>query len=548
MRRALPILFLAAFAVRSGVAAESAVRPGHLLLTGRVVAADGATPADFAAILSDCKRVACRTAADGTLRCEMAPPADGYICLEHPRLGRKRIDLEKRQGNVPLGVVQLVEGGTIRIVKPLHVELPSNATIALLRAGEEIVPPRPVGSRETMELEGVKPGKYDVLLAGEGPLQRKLFPVEVVDRGEVEVSLSLDAYKLTSVIEYQKKPFASATVFLQEAAWTAEFETDQSGRFEAELWAPGDYAVRIESARLTQPYLLMKSASVADSDWRVTVPARRINGKVYDAETGRAVAGVTLEVETDDQTTRAKRRLDVGDDGTFTLTGAGDGHYRFSASAPGYLPSEVVPLDVAEGDGDPNVTVAMVRGIPVPVSVVDVRGQAIAEALVLTDVSDAEVRGFVRTDAAGLATVAVADRSSKSIFVLPRKGSFAIARLDAERDKGGARVVVPDGAATLTIETTIADGEPVPGVGFALRYAGMDVPAGVLRQFAAMHQLPMFTDARGTLRVSALPPGSYEIAWRQRGKTAVLPGGWTSVNLGAGETLLTQTFSKTQAP
>ena len=95
---------------------------GRVTLSGSAVAPDG-TAADFAVITADCKREVCTANADGTFRCTTPLPVDRSFCVEHPS-GRKRVELEGRTGQVDLGSLQLVAGGTIRVVKPSHVELP----------------------------------------------------------------------------------------------------------------------------------------------------------------------------------------------------------------------------------------------------------------------------------------------------------------------------------------------------------------------------------------------------------------------------------------
>ncbi|HEX8251565.1 MAG TPA: hypothetical protein VF846_00345 [Thermoanaerobaculia bacterium] len=79
-----------------GVASKAA--PGRVVLTGRAVSADGSTPADFAEITADCKRVVCSANADGSFKCNTPLPAEESFCVEHPRVGRKRIELAGAAG------------------------------------------------------------------------------------------------------------------------------------------------------------------------------------------------------------------------------------------------------------------------------------------------------------------------------------------------------------------------------------------------------------------------------------------------------------------
>lgn len=516
---------------------------GRVELNGRAVAPDGTTPADFAVITADCRREVCAANADGVFRCLTPLPVDGSFCIEHPRLGRKRVELEGRTGKVDLGIIQLVTGATLRVVKPPHVELPEGTTVSLLRKQQEIGEPQPIGVRALVEFPGLKAGKYDVLLSGSEPLQRKLFPVEIGESGETELALSLEPYRLTGEVEYRDKPLGNATVALDGPAWTAELTTDQSGRFDAQLWAPEDYGVMVTSGDLAQPYLVMERARPSDAHWRLRIPSRKITGRVFDAESGKPVFPVTLMIESESGETRTNRAVDTREDGTYEYPGAGDGHYVVSASAPAYLPSERVELQAREGDGDLHVDLPLLRGVQVPVTVVDTRGAPVAGANVVTDFTPAgAVSGIRRTDAEGHVTIPVAEKGRKTIYILPAKASFAVAQIDG-RQSAGVRVVVPDGVATLHIRAKTSDDEPLAGVGLILRHAGTDLPSGVLSSLAVQRQLRLSTDTAGELRLPALPAGAYEIAWTQHGQTAT-PGQWTRIELGAGETLITQTFSR----
>ena len=143
----------------------------------------------------------------------------------------------------------------------------------------------------------------------------------------------------------------------------------------------------------------------------------------------------------------------------------------------------------------------------------------------------------------GLVTIPVAEKGQKTIYVLPAQASFAVAQIDGTQTASGVRVVVPDGVATLHVRAKTTDDVPLAGVGLILRYAGTELPSSVLASLAFQRQLYSPTDTSGELRLPALPAGAYEIAWTQQGQTAA-PGQWTRVELGAGETLITQTFSR----
>ncbi|HYO78264.1 MAG TPA: carboxypeptidase regulatory-like domain-containing protein [Thermoanaerobaculia bacterium] len=522
---------------------STAAGPGMIVISGTAVGSDGTTPADFAEITADCKRVICSAAEDGSYRCRTRPPETGAYCIEHPRLGRKRVVIHSSGGAAEAGVVQLLTGSTIRVVKPLHVELPAETKVTLLLEREEIGKPQPIGgATEIVEFEGLEAGKYNVLLSGPEPLQRKLFPIEIADFGESEVVLALEPYRLTGEVVLRKKPLPDATVELEEDAWHADLRTDQSGAFSAELWSPGEYGVSVTAASLDYPYLVMQRASPADSHWRLDVPWRRISGRVFDADSGKPVARARLQLEAETGETRVQRSLDVREDGTFVYPGAGEGRYVITVTADGYLQGDRVELMLQKSDGDKTVELPMHRGIDVRMTVVNAALQPLAKASVLSDFTSAgALTGMSRTNEEGVATVAVAEKSTKTVYVIPAQSSFAIARVSARDKESGVTVTVPDGVATLRLQALTTDREPLPGMSVAIRYGGQEIPRHALATLADLREITLLTDATGQLVIPKLPAGPYEIGWRQRGVRVAAD--WTSVMLGPGETRVTQTFA-----
>jgi hypothetical protein len=518
---------------------------GRVSLKGRAVSATGSA-ADFAELTADCRRVLCTAEADGSFRCDAPFPEDGALCVEHPRFGRKRIELQTRSGEIDLGVVELVPGSTIRVIKPLHVELPAGTTVSLLQKRRALGEPQPLSSRSILEFPGLAAGKYNVLLAGPDPLQRKLFNVEVAADALAEVQLNIEPYRLTGEVEYRKKPLAGATVALDGDAWKGELEADQSGRFDAELWSPGEYGVSVSAPALVQPYLVMKRVSEADSHWRFTVPSRRITGRVFDAETGRPVEGASLQVTSDSSETRTSRNVELRDDGTFVYDGADVGTFGVEAMASGYAQGEPLRLSVRDGDGDLAVDVPLARAAQVQVTVVDAQLRPVAGAAVLSDFGpNGALKGVRRTRPDGTLVVTVPERGIQPVYIVTGS-SLATVRLTARDGESGVRVALPEGVAALHVNATSSEGDPLAGIGIALRYGGQEIPAGVVNMMTRERRAAAATDAAGNLRLIGLPAGEYEIGWMQKG--APRPVGWRRLTLGAGETKVSQSFRSKSGP
>jgi hypothetical protein len=234
--------------------------------------------------------------------------------------------------------------------------------------------------------------------------------------------------------------------------------------------------------------------------------------------------------------------VNVREDGTFEYPGAADGHYSFTAMAPGYLGGEKVQLTIREADGDQRLDLPLLRGVTVRVTVLDPAGNPLSGATVLSDFAQNGMpMRTSRTNAEGAVDVMVAEKGEKTIYVVPPHASFAAARVTARHAENGLRIIVPEGLATLRVQTKSSEDQPLPGISIALRHRGEPVPQGVLATMARDRKIALATNAAGELTIPALPAGDYEIAWRTRG-TAPVPG-WTKVTLGAGETKVTQTFA-----
>jgi hypothetical protein len=531
------LLWLATFPLDAAPQAETA----KLAFSGRAIASDGAA-ADFADVLIGCGDVSCSADEHGRFRCPIkVAPENESVCVEHPRLGRARIDVEGRRGEIDLGDVRLQFGATIRVTRPPHLELPDGAEVALLLDGKTLHAPKPIS--HGLDFNGLGAGDYVVLLTGREPQQRREFPVRADGVAISELFLELEPFRLTGDVALGKTPL-KAILTLYAENWNAELKTDAEGQFGAEMWESGTYAVTVESGAFRQPYSLLQTASPAESHWRITIPSRRIVGRVVDGDSREPIAQAAATLQSDSGGTTATRTLDIDADGNFEIVGVANGRYTLAAQAGGYVAGDPLVLDVREFDGDQRVELPLYRGKQIRLSVTNPQGVPIADAAVLTDFANAPLQSRIRrTDAQGALTLDLRKGEEQLVFVLPREGSMAMARVRSDAAEGGVRVVVPAGTATLRLEARTTGDEPLPGAGFYMRRDGVDIPLGVWANFVAMRGARLVTDAAGSLILPSLPPGEYELGWRPPEKR-VMAGRWIRVTLVPGETVVTQTFAE----
>lgn len=521
-------------------ARRSAPAKPHILLRGRAVGADHTTPGDFAEILGNCRDRLCTTSKDGTFQCEIASPPPAAVCIDHPRLGRAWIEIDPKAPSFDAGVVTLIHGAAVRVIRPPYVDLPRETNLSLLRDGS-LVKEEPLRGREIVEFGGLPAGKYEVLVAGPAPLQRRVFPVIAAANGDFEVLLAIERFSLTGQVKHGVALLQHAKVQLTGKRWRATLEADETGWFESEAWDETDYAVIVSAPELKQPYGVMKNCTRSDHHWELEIPKRRIYGTISDASSGKLISDASLAMESNSAETRRSRRIDAAADGSFEIDGVGEGTYKLLPSAPGYLPGDPIDFTIGKADDDRKVSISLQRGKSIRVMVVDARGMPLPMALVMDSAGGGSPRVAV-TGQDGTATIAVGERSSGPLFVLPRAGSFALVQVPAELPSEPLRVAVRDPEATLSLLARTKEGEPLPAVGYLLRFEGIDIPGAVLRTMAGMHAFPLVTDAQGRASIALLPPGRYDVAW-QPPRGLVGANRWIRVDVPAGETELKQTFS-----
>jgi hypothetical protein len=513
----------------------------HLTVSGTVTGQNEKVPAAFADVLVNCRDRVCSTDAAGRMNCVIRTTAVTSVCIEHPVLGRTRLDLAGRVGAVDLNSVALIPGATIRVVKPPHIVLPENSTVALLRNDQEVAAPRRFSDVDVEDFNGLAPGTYAVALRGPSPLQRKHYTVELVDREISELALSLDPYRLHGEIRFGKDALA-ATVTLAAEDWSAEVKSDEDGRFEADVWESTVFGVVVEANNLEPSFLTSLEASPSASTWQIHIPNRKMSGAVLDGETRKPIAGATIFLKSESGGTSTTRVVSAQDNGNFVVMGLADGRYSFSAKAEGYAAEAPVVVTLRPFDGDQTSDLLLWRGVDLPIQVTDAAGQPAANALLISNIDDPSQARLQRADGAGRAVWFVRKGAVQTLFVLPATGGLAVVPLtESSQNDGKAHIVVPIGEAALRIQARDDDDSPLSGVTLKLRWNGVDIPFGVLRQFATLHKGRAVSDRSGEIVLPNLPLGRYEITWLPPDQKSGV-GQPVLVTLTRGETFIKQTF------
>ena len=187
-----------------------------------------------------------------------------------------------------------------------------------------------------------------------------------------------------------------------------------------------------------------------------------------------------------------------------------------------------VHVHVSATDSARTVEIPLERGTVFVVSLVTPAGDPVARAIVIDGLGDGiNPDDFYSSDGAGQVTLRLRPDDARTLYILPREGSLAIAEVRAANAAEGVRVVVPPAVGTIRIRA-IAGGKPLARVMPLFRWNGRLIPPPIPRffPFADPGKIGIWTDENGYAELKAMPAGVYEF-FPARGEaevTAVVRG------------------------
>lgn len=366
--------------------------------------------------------------------------------------------------------------------------------------------------QSSFSVEGLDPGPYRIIVAGEGPLQRFAAPVLVDDGATATATVRIESARLELEVRRAGKPAPATNIELVfrdgDAVWRTSVATDDRGQAVEEIWQAGPYLAFVsgwsESKRLTASETI---------SWTLDVPDRVIRGRLLDAATKQPVRDAVVFLEARDGEGSQVSSMKSSDaDGVYAFESVPAGSYALTVRADGYETLRTASAPIAEEThletrdlhvqplGGHSLRVVNSFGVPIP-----------GAAVWIATAAGVRSAGVAKED--GRVVLPLAMNESGEAYVFPRSGSFAITRFGAVTESGAEelRVVVPDGVASLEMLTVSTDGEPLPRVPFIIRVNGVVMPGMVYEAMARHQGLPIWSDASGRALLSRMPPGRYEI-------------------------------------
>jgi hypothetical protein len=283
---------------------------------------------------------------------------------------------------------------------------------------------------------------------------------------------------------------------------------DAVGLKEDEIWQSGDYLAGVSS--WTESRRLDAGEAIT---WKMNLPDRIIRGRVTDAITGQSLANVpvSLHSTTTDggaslQTTRSAA------DGTYEFKMVRAGSYALIAQTDGYEDLRTPEVPLLEETVVEKRDLAMQVAIGPTVRAVNAAGMTMPSVHVyVATPTGVRFAGFTKDD--GRLTLPISPDERGVAYVIPRSGSFGMARFAPASEAGSQDVVVTvaDGSATLEVHAVSTDGEPIGGMSYLMRVDGILLPPEVKEALTRYQGWPLSSDAGGLLLLSHMPPGRYEI-------------------------------------
>lgn len=450
----------------------------------------------------------------GQFRTELAEPLPGEVVIVQTGFASALLSLLNLSGDVDLGVIHLGTGRnvTLRLVYPDEDVLPLR--VHLMREQAQKYAPTPIAARtieekqDVISFRDVSAGSYVVLLEGQEPLERLSKKLEV-EESDVEAEIRIAPFRLQGSVRVGEELLRSGTVELQDAAhsWRTSLAIDDRGEFGGRMWHGGKV-----SAFVTAPSIheLVRSPELGSdpSVWDVAFPSRYLRGRIFDEGTKQSVADASLSLQFAAGETRSNSRSTVQPDGSYSILAIKAGTYELRVEAPDYVPSRATVEVGRDDEGERNVDFPLARGVRHVLEVMWPSGAAVAGAAVLEGVASDGMnpeRSYT-TDGAGRLTLTLRRNEVRTLYILPREGSFGVARVAApeEPDAAPLRVTVPSPGAALRAQMRDARDEAVPAM-LLFRFNGELIPPPVIMRLTGQFEsAPM-------LHAASLPAGAYEL-------------------------------------
>jgi hypothetical protein len=485
------------------------------VIAGRVLTMKDQPIANAQVVRTD-RKVIARTDEQGNFRGEAGEPLPDSVFVEKAGFGSRLVPLQLAAGDVDLGTLRLGAG----IKLSLHIGRPEGnhdpMHVGLQRKTESKYDYTPTSSKELgadddkLVFEDLSQGEYSVVIEGKGLLEKLATEVKLGDT-DAEKDIKIEPYHLDGTARIGEDPINGNLRIVMSRLRMSLMLPIENGQFSATLWQHGKLSGVVQATGMSTYEVVTSPEIGADpSAWDIHFPKRLISGRVYDADTQQPIAGAKMDLLRNSGDSRWYGSILIQEDGTFSILSTKIGTYEFTVSAPDHTGIKQT-IEVRDGDGSVEQDFALAHGLLAILEVVWPSGIPVANAVVLDGVASDGYQAERRytLDASGQLSLRLQRGESRTLYVVPREGSLAVAHLAAqeEGDSKPVRVIMPEAAGSLRIQILTTEGKPaVAAVG--MRFNGETIPAPVLYEIGFRAATPQTLSDRVLVQ---LPAGAYEL-------------------------------------
>lgn len=496
----------------------------------------------------------CATANEqGAFACELKDPLPEALVVSASGYGPREVRIARNTaGDLDFGRVVLGGGRALKLKIVRPEAAPAKVSLFLDpkdRYEHSKLKTVSIREREEEVRFDAGGGRYQVLIAGEGPLERLEVPI-TIEEGDVEKTITIEPFTLIGTARFGDAPLTGNLELLSpEHTWRATTPI-ANGTFGGTVWQTGAINAFVTAPQFGQAELVRSPVLGADpSRWDLQIERRVIAGRVVDASTGAAVPEAQIDVVAETGDSQGYFSADVKPDGSYEILAHRVGSYTLRVNSKEHVPLVEV-VQIVEDDRVKKVDLRLDRGVVQPLEIVTPAGTPIANALILEGVQPDRVNPqFINAaDGEGRFSLRGKPAETRVLYIVPREGSFAVLRTTLPRSSDQARplvVTVPAPLASLRVRSVDAEGNP-KRTPLLFRYNGEFVPAAILRFVTGDH---ITTAPAGDRIFQRFPAGAYEI-WallpRDRDEVEVIASNGTlrppvRVGLSVGESSVTVT-------
>jgi hypothetical protein len=503
------------------------------VITGRVMTMKDEPVANGRIVRID-RRLIATTDEQGHFSGEALEPLPDSVVVEKSGLGSRVVTVQVSIGDADLAFVRL--GAAVKLAlhivrpdgnhDPLHVRLSRRpaAKYDIPIASRQLEP-----KDDSIFFDDLGKGEYAVIVEGSGSLDKLVTNVGI-DQSDVEKEIRIEPYHLDGTAQFGDDPLTgtlSGSMSGGQRDWSLPIE---DGRFSATLWQHGKLDGWIKTNELSLPEPVSSPELGADpSTWNIQFAKRFISGRIFDSDNQQAISGAGLYLM---RTDGLHASIHLTEGGSFSIMATKTGTYELKASAPDYVNMKQT-VEVHEDDASIQRDFALTRGLPLTLEVTWPSGAPVANATVMEGVASDGYNAdqHYMLDVSGRLSLRLQQGESRTLFIIPAEGSFAIAHVAAQgNDPNTLRVVLPEPAGSLHIQISTADGKPAVA-GIAMSFNGETIPTPVLYQIG-FRGTPGALNDRSLLQ---LPAGAYEM-WPISMQSYAPIGSVKSVSISAGAT------------